>query len=586
MTTDSETNQVNDRAASNMVDSADHELAIIQDLLDGNYDVLKDESILNLCKKDGSCILTEKFVVCCTDITNPFINDLIQAANEYQNNLDAPKQDVVVRIASRQAIKEVLSKSNNDLLKDISNSAIDLSDEANKQAIGELEQLLYEVREKKVADVHIKATSESTIVYVRTSGGVTRHYDSAREAEYGLRLGGLIFGTYASEGSNGSFLPTEANDTTFSWLIEGKSCRFRASTVPIRNGCKIVIRSLEPFSNEVPTLTDLGFLPAQIKMLMHTINQPSGSLLITGQTGSGKTTTLASLVDAIPENKSVHTLEDPIELILENASQTEINVSGDEDNLGVKIGSFAYFGRRLLRQDIDVGVFGELRDKQSVQVFYHLATTGHLLLGTMHVSSATGVPNMLMNTYGLNPLQAADKDAFTCFMHQKLPDKVCQACCHSHDEHKSILKTELKDALVSGVEARIFSAETRLNRLNYAESIFKGQLEGLRYSNDKGCNQCEFTGKSGKTVLAEILMLDDNVRQFIEDQKTTEMVAYLKSQGFPTVRDHALHCIKLGIIDIHAAARVVGELDNSNATSFNYGELIDEISINTAEVGA
>lgn len=555
------------------------ELLIIQDLLDGNHDVLKSEEILNLCKKDGSCILTEKFMICCTDITNPFINDLINEAKEYQVKAGGEPQEVSVRIASRAAIKEVLSKSNNDLLKDNLNSAIDLSDETNKQAQSELEQLLYEVRAKKVADVHIKATNESTIVSVRNIGGVTRHYDSAREAEYGLRLGGLIFGTYASEGSNGTFLPTEANDNTFSWLIDGKSCRFRASTIPIRNGCKIVIRSLEPFSNDVPTLKALGFLPTQIKMLMHTINQPSGSLLITGQTGSGKTTTLASLVDAIPENKSVHTLEDPIELILNKASQTEINVSGDEDNLGVKIGSFAYFGRRLLRQDIDVGVFGELRDKQSVQVFYHLATTGHLLLGTMHVSSAAGVPNMLMNTYDLNPLQAADKDAFTCFMHQKLPEKVCHDCCHTHEEHKHILNAELREAVKSGVEADIYTAESRLQRLKYAEGIFAGQLDGLRYSNAAGCQNCDYSGNSGKTVLAEILMLDDKVRYFIENQKTTEMITHLKSQGFPTVRDHALHCIKHGVIDIHTAARVVGELDDSNVHNFNYGELINELDV-------
>ncbi len=556
------------------------DIAIIQDLLDGAYEILKDESILNDCKKEGSCIVTSQYMIVCSDLKTPFINVLMDRVKQHMEENDVPPVDIVVRIASKKAIDAVLARPNNILLADSEgglDSLYSVMKDSDEQATTEMDTLLYEIRQAKVADIHIMATTDESVVLVRNQLGVVRHYAQSREAEYGLRVGSLIFGTLASEGSNGTFLPSEANNSTFSWTVDGKDCRFRANTIPIRNGCCIVIRSLEAATEHVPTLEELGFLPAQISMLMKIILSPFGSLLITGQTGSGKTTTLASLVNAIPTNKRIHSLEDPIELVLGNATQTEINVSGDEDNLGTKIGSFAYFGRQLLRQDIDVGIFGELRDKLAVQVFYHLATTGHLLMGTMHVSSAAGVPNQLMNIYGLKPLQVADADAFKAFMHQKLANRVCPNCGVSHQERKTILASKGAD-LSKLTEAERFQLAETQSQFDLGEKLFAKNILNLRYRNEKGCSVCEFTGYSGKTALAEILVLDDEIRGFIEREETSQMVTHMKSKGFPTVRDHAFHCIRKGMIDIHEATRVIGDLDIDNQKSYDYSNLISELS--------
>ncbi|MBD1577093.1 Flp pilus assembly complex ATPase component TadA [Vibrio sp. S11_S32] len=556
------------------------EISIIQDLISNEYSLLKDEDILNECKRDGTFLVTSQFVICTSNLGNGEINNIIDRVKYLAEESD---KTVTMRIAAQGAIEAVLSQPNSSLLIDELDESFAFSDaSSNEQGRQELDTLLHEARIREVADIHIFATATATIVKNRTSIGISNHYAASREPEMGMRLGGVIFSILASEGSNGTFMASEANDSTFSWKVDNKIRRYRASTVPIKGGCKIVLRSLDPFSAEIPKLSDLGFLPSQIGILMKLASLPFGSLLITGQTGSGKTTTLMSLLNLQPETRSAHALEDPVEWLLPKVAQTEINLTGDVDDFGVNVGSFADYGKRLLRQDIDVVMFGEIRDKPTIDVFYRLASTGHLAMGTMHVSSAEGVPNVMVEYFGLSPLQVADPDAFTAFMHQKLANKLCTKCSCDHKEHKNVAELQLVNALEKGEPTEIFVMQTKMNEILTAEKLFTSEeLLEIRYKNPKGCSACHHKGLSGKTVLAEILMLDAEIRAHIEKRDNVAMRNYLTEVKYPRVRDHALYCIRNGIIDTHEATRVVGDLDNENAISFNYSDLNVELGKGT-----
>lgn len=549
-------------------------LPMIEDFVDGTYAVLKSEDILNECKDHGICFVSDELIIYSYLLDHPFLLELSSKVE----SLGEQGHWAFIKLATKEAIEKVLRLPNSTLLATNDNDGfVDVIDE--NLAAESLNELLTEARSKKVADLHIFVQNSGTIVKARIAGDVERFYNATRNKEYGMLLGGYIFGTKASEGAKGMFYPDEADDSTFAWKVEGRLCRYRVSTVPIKGGCKIVIRALDPFSDNIPLPSELGFLPSQVRCLLSLASAPYGGVLITGQTGSGKTTTLMSVLSLMPESRSVHTLEDPVEWINPKIAQTEINLSGDKDEFGVYVGSFADLGKRLLRQDIDVVMFGELRDKATADVFYRLASTGHLALGTMHTSSAVGVINSMIEYFGMNPIQVADKDAFTAFMHQKLANRVC-SCAITHEQRKSDITLKLNTARENQEASDVFVFTKSLTELQLAERLFSDNIQQLRYRNPEGCVTCDFRGVLGKTVLAEFLMLDDKIRELIQLRNMAQVYEYLDRVKFPTVRDHALYAIKNGIIDIHEACSQISDMDNTNSNSFNYSSLNIELQRN------
>uniref|UniRef100_E6XG84 Type II secretion system protein E n=1 Tax=Shewanella putrefaciens (strain 200) TaxID=399804 RepID=E6XG84_SHEP2 len=551
-------------------------IPIATDFVDGGYSIFKNEEILNKCKENGICFVTEDFCIFTSSFNHPFIDELTAELESFGGD----NRFVSIRLAKQRAIDKILMIPNNALLITFKIDSGDAIDENLGRE--NLDELLKEARDRKIADIHIfvrtkeeGAKDEGTVVKGRIAGKLERIYTATRSDEYGMLIGGYVFGSIASEGAKGMFYPNEADESSFTWRIAGRDLRYRASTMPIKGGCKIVIRALDPFSDKIPLPKELGFLPAQTKMLHNIIGLPYGGLLITGQTGSGKTTTLMSMINLVPESRSVHTLEDPVEWSNNKIAQTEINLSGEEDQYGVTIGSFAYYGKRLLRQDPDIVMFGELRDKPTADVFYRLASTGHLALGTMHTSSAQGVISAMIEYFGMHPAQVADGDAFTCFMHQKLANKLC-TCARKHDVHKH----ETEKLLVKAKAFRRFDDELHytkmMDEIALAERLIDG-YEDLLYRNENGCAICKYRGFDGLTVLAEFLMLDDSIRELIQARDMVGISRYLEKSKYPTVRDHALYSVKNRIIDIHEACDKVANMDSSNAKSFDYSTLNQEL---------
>ncbi|MGR5328677.1 GspE/PulE family protein [Photobacterium damselae] len=564
-----------------MVSKSKSNVHILNELSSAEKLAYQDEELLERCKESTVGFISRVGTIFTHKISDPFVNTLI---DEYLKREGVPPSVVVV---TPRVIEETLQQSNETLLADatgniVSMIGIENSDDENNLEQLEFDDLLKLAYSEKVADLHISVMANGTLVRGRGSNGLYRLHSVMKNREYGISLGNQIFTVLASEGSSGQFYENEPAENRFSWRVNNKMLNYRASTMPIKNGCKINIRCLDPYTDTVLTPDELGFLPSQINLLMNLMHLPSGGVLISGQTGSGKTTTLMSLLNVLPDNKNIHTIEDPVEWINPKFSQTEINMDGTQDEYGIYRGSFADYGKRLLRQDIDVVMFGEIRDELSCSLFYRLASTGHLAVGTLHTGSSVGCITMLIEFFKLSRAQVADADSFNAFLNQKLANKICPHCGRGHKEHKKFVNDKLNDALEKNDFQDQWKYTKMLKEIDLAETFcVNNDFSELRYQNtESNCTECKGTGLLGKSVIAEILVLDTKVRELILQGDIAGVQTYLDSVGYQTTRDHAVQKICCGIIDIHEACRLINEMDSRVRHSFNYHQIQDEMKVN------
>ncbi|MEN9621943.1 MAG: hypothetical protein RLZZ67_377 [Candidatus Parcubacteria bacterium] len=204
-------------------------------------------------------------------------------------------------------------------------------------------------------------------------------------------------------------------DGRFSARIEGRKIDFRVSTFPAYYGEKVVMRILDQ-EKGVKKLEDIGFSPRNIEAIRRAMARPYGLILISGPTGSGKSTTLYSMLNEInDESKNVLSLEDPVEYNMEGVSQSQVR-----PEIGY---TFASGLRTTLRQDPDIIMVGEIRDKETAQLAIQAALTGHLVLSTIHTNTAIGVIPRLIDM-GVDPYLIAP--TLVLAMAQRLVSKICE----------------------------------------------------------------------------------------------------------------------------------------------------------------
>ncbi len=260
------------------------------------------------------------------------------------------------------------------------------------------------------------------------------------------------------------------------WLeVEGKKYDFRLSTAPTIFGESIVMRILDR-EKALLRLEELGFENENLETFMDMIQSPYGIVLITGPTGSGKTTTLYA---ALNEIKSIHnkvmTIEDPVEYRLPLVQQVQVN-----EKAGL---TFAVAVRSFLRQDPDVMLVGEIRDSETLDAAAQASLTGHLVFSTLHTNDAPGAISRLAQM-GLKPYMIAD--AIIGIVAQRLVRKICPYCKEEYKPPKILLK--------------------KIERyLPQNPTFYKG----------KGCSKCDFTGYYGRTMISEILTIDEKMGELI-----------------------------------------------------------------------
>lgn len=293
----------------------------------------------------------------------------------------------------------------------------------------------------------------------------------------------------------------------------------RISTLPTINGEKVVMRVLERQS-VAQSLEDLGLSQENLRRLLHVVSKPQGIILATGPTGSGKTTTLFALLqhEATTEKNYV-TIEDPVEFHVDMAGQVPVR-----ERIGL---SFATVLRSILRQDPDVILLGEIRDRETADVAFHAALTGHLVFSTLHTNSATATIARLLD---LDLKSYVLATALEAIIAQRLVRRICPHCRES--------------------------VQPALEQLR---SLGDGFLDAdMKYYRGKGCDQC-VKGYKGRIGIHEILTMDDALREAImEGAGMTQLQVIAREQGMVSLIDDARDKIRLGLTTVEEVLRTLG----------------------------
>ncbi|MDR0576252.1 MAG: type II secretion system ATPase GspE [Candidatus Accumulibacter sp.] len=284
--------------------------------------------------------------------------------------------------------------------------------------------------------------------------------------------------------------------------IAGRPVDVRVSTLPAGHGERVVLRLLDKSAGRLE-LEKLGMRPETFGSLQHLLRQPHGILLVTGPTGSGKTTTLyAALSGMDSHTTNIMTVEDPIEYDLDGVGQTQINTRIDM--------SFARALRAILRQDPDVIMIGEIRDRETAQIAVQASLTGHLVLATLHTNDAPSAITRLVDM-GIEPFLLASSTIGV--LAQRLARRLCPECRQAYKPD---------------------TGERDLLGLKRPRTLYRAV----------GCAVCNQTGYRGRTGLYELLVVDETIRalvhrggneQEIRDQGLKNGMTLLRDDGVARV---------------------------------------------------
>lgn len=309
-------------------------------------------------------------------------------------------------------------------------------------------------------------------------------------------------------------------DGRFNIKALGKEVDLRVSILPTVHGEKIVMRTLDKTSL-APSLAALGLDDVSQKSMQYAIEQPHGIILVTGPTGSGKTTTLYScLQDLNKPDTNIITCEDPVEYQLAGINQVQIN-----EDVGL---TFTAALRSILRQDPDIVLVGEIRDKVTAEIAVKAALTGHLVLSTLHTNDAAGAITRLIDM-GTEPFMLGS--SLVCAQAQRLYRKLCPACRKVEPITKEIFET-------NHIDPELFKDSTVYG--------------------PGGCPRCN-NGYKGRGAIMEVLLVDDEIRQSIlAGMNTGEIRKLAASKGMVTLKQAGLQRVRDGLTSIEAALAVTG----------------------------
>jgi len=310
-------------------------------------------------------------------------------------------------------------------------------------------------------------------------------------------------------------------DGACSFKSDTKEVDLRVSILPTKNNERIVMRILNKEAGD-KQLSELGFAAKDLEKLIKAITSPQGMVLVTGPTGSGKTTTLYSVLKHINKpGMNILTAEDPVEYEMEGVGQVQI-----KESIGY---TFEEALRSFLRQDPEVILVGEIRDKATVDIALKASLTGHLVFSTLHTNDAPSSITRLINMGTPNYLIAA---ALTLIMAQRLARRTCSEC----------------RAIDDNITPKLLNSIGFLPEQSSRAKIYKG----------KGCDACTHTGYKGRMGLYEILEIDREMKAgILSNLQQNELIALAKKNGFKSMQDMGQELLLSGDLSFAEYERVL-----------------------------
>lgn len=366
-------------------------------------------------------------------------------------------EDVIVIAFSREAARSAASRGTQGV------------QEVDENAITRLgRELFLDAVEQRASDLHIQPFLGAAAVRIRVDG-VLRRLTMLPEAVAVM----LIRHIKVRSGMESTNMQVP-QDGRMSVVTDGRNFDMRVSTLPTSGGERLVLRFLD--QSRVHRLSGAGFSLAALQTLRRTVTRPSGLVIITGPTGSGKTSTLYAMIAEINRSTiNIITVENPVEYRIAGISQVDVNEKAGR--------SFAAVLRSILRQDPDVVLIGEIRDRETAEIAAAAALTGHLVLSTLHTNDAlTAIPRLL--NLGVEPSILADSLAAVAA--QRLCRILCPHC-----------------------------KQPTTGPLTRQEQMFFDITRNLPAHRPRGCKMCDFTGYRGRLPVVDIVEMNKDLRDAV-----------------------------------------------------------------------
>ncbi|MEM1244047.1 MAG: ATPase, T2SS/T4P/T4SS family [Pseudomonadota bacterium] len=485
------------------------------------------------CEKHGDLIVLNSGLI----LTSELSSRNVQNCKILMRNMGLRFKQV--KLASQELIELLIANKNEEQIV-VSNDPADVSIQQQR-----LRMLVREAVLEKVSDIHIQVRQDMARVRFRKHGELFLYAEWVPKVA--REIAAVAFNKETDHAIS-HFNPLIPQGASMPMFIDGMEIRLRLASMPAHGGFDMVMRVLSLGDEQIPSLSELGYTPAQLQIIEKAVQMPHGAILIAGPTGSGKTTTLASAMQFIHDEKKIYTIEDPVEKVIPNATQVPINTEKEDRG-------FANMGRASLRMDPDVIVLGELRDADTASVLVRAAITGHLVFTTIHTNSALNIITRLVDL-GVSQVMLGDKHLLVCLIFQRLVPKLCDVCAQPLTDMEGFDK-----------------------QLPRWQAFFKQDFIKLRVRG-KNCEACHGSGIAGRQVIAEVVWIDEPGRQFIQKCDTLGWHRYLREHGWQSYRDHAIELVRQGICDPVDAEKIIGEINSSfTEAEFNYqqvrGELVE-----------
>lgn len=398
----------------------------------------------------------------------------------------------------------------------------DLLDDKHEQApiIKLLNLIITEAIQQGASDIHFEPSENSLRVRYRIDGVLQNRHSPAQEYQAQLLTRIKVM---AKMDIAEHRLP---QDGRIKLRMGGREIDFRVSTVPVTGGERIVLRILDK-GNVILGLDKIGMMTQAYVEFKRLINLSEGIILVTGPTGSGKTTSLYSAICEMSNDEvNIMTIEDPVEYNLKGIAQIGVHPK-------IKL-DFAAGLRHILRQDPDVIMIGEIRDRETAEIAIQASLTGHLVLSTLHTNDAPSTITRLVDM-GIEPYLLSS--CLVGIIAQRLLRKICPGCKEPY-----------------------YPTELELQRLGIDMTSL---IDGYLY-HGKGCALCYGSGYKGRHGVYELMTVNQEIqKQIVKSPDAVEMRNIALRQGMITLRTHGAELIRQGITTAAEVLRVTREIDSN-----------------------
>ena len=425
------------------------------------------------------------------------------------------------RSSAKDYFEEMDQSSTDDLISKIDETA-DLLDEASDAPIIKLVNLILSGAIKdRASDIHVEPYSANLKIRYRIDGILYDTLSLPRRIQSPLISRIKIMARLNIAEKR---LP---QDGRIEIKIADRLVDIRVSVIPTAFGERVVLRLLDKTAN-ILMLSDLGMHDERIKLLNKLIKSPYGIILVTGPTGSGKTTTLYAALSTINRPEiNIITIEDPIEYQMDGVGQIQVNPKIDL--------TFAAGLRSIVRQDPDVILIGEIRDRETAEIAIQSSLTGHLVFSTLHTNDAASAVTRLIDM-GIEPFLVTS--SIVAIIAQRLVRVLCPHC-------KEVYEPD----------------EESLANLGLSRSVLKNNT----FYRKKGCNLCMQTGFRGRSAIFEILTVDDEIKRLVLKTSDANQINELAiKRGMITLQQDGIDKVLAGITTIEEVLRVTRTLSRTD----------------------